>query len=367
MNPAKQVIEKFGGQSALAKLLGKRQGTVQYWARTGMIPSKRQPELLKLAKKHGIELHPREFMADSFRREVPPVRVGPPEAKHKGFLNLLDIDIPVYVLTSGQRVVGRTSATEMLTDIKGGGSLEKYLGVTPLKPFINIENVLERMVSFVLPEVQGLQRAVKGLPADLLIEICQGFVNALQAEQRGEARLTDRQRQMAIKAGMFVSACAKVGLDALIDEVTGYQYDRAEEALQVKLRAYLADEMRKWEKTFPDQLWIEFGRLTNWKGSVTQRPKYWGKLVLELVYEYLDPDVAEWLKTNAPKPIHGQNYHQWLNEQYGLKRLTEHIWMLIGMAAACHSMLELKRKMAERFGRVNVQYTLFIPAETTDQ
>ena len=255
----------------------------------------------------------------------------------------------------------------MLTDIKGGGSLEKYLGVTPLKPFINIENVLERMVSFVLPEVQGLQRDVKGLPADLLIEICQGFVNALQAEQRGEARLTDRQRQMAIKAGMFVSACAKVGLDALIDEVTGYQYDRAEEALQVKLRAYLADEMRQWEKTFPDQLWIEFGRLTNWKGSVTQRPKYWGKLVMELVYEYLDLDVAEWLKTNAPKPIHGQNYHQWLNQQYGLKRLTEHIWMLIGMASACHSMLELKRKMAERFGRVNVQYTLFIPAETTDQ
>jgi hypothetical protein len=61
---------------------------------------------------------------------------------------------------------------------------------------------------------------------------------------------------------MFLAAYAKVGLDALIDEVTGHQYDRAQDALEIKLKAYLADEMRKWEKTFPDELWIEFGRLT---------------------------------------------------------------------------------------------------------
>lgn len=107
--------------------------------------------------------------------------------------------------------------------------------------------------------------------------------------------------QMALKASMFVAACAKVGLEALIDEATGYQIDRADEALQVKLKAYLSEEMRKWEKTFPDELWLKFARLTGWKGTVSQRPKYWGKLVqLELVYQYLDPNVAQWLKENAP-------------------------------------------------------------------
>jgi hypothetical protein len=63
--------------------------------------------------------------------------------------------------------------------------------------------------------------------------------------------------------------------------------------------------------------------VSNWKGTVTQRPKYWGKLVMELVYEYLDKDVAKWLKENAPEPRHGQNYHQWLSGQYGLKKLVE--------------------------------------------
>lgn len=294
----------------------------------------------------------------------PPVSGTLPEAKYKGILNLVGTELPCYVLDTGQRVIGRTSFTEMLTGIKGGGALEKYLGVESLKPFIPLDQVLERMVPFRLPEVEGLERQVKGLPADALIDICKGFMQALEAAYTGAPdapRLTARQREMAVKAGMFVTACAKVGLDALIDEATGYQYDRAEDALQVKLRAYLADELRKWEKTFPDELWVEFARLTNWSGTVTQRPKYWGKLVTELVYEYLDPDVAKWLKENEPQPRMGRNWHSWLNAHYGLPKLVQHIYILIGIAKTCQTMGELRRKMAELNGRIPIQMTLFLP------
>lgn len=288
-----------------------------------------------------------------------------PVAKYKGFLDLVGMEVPCYVLDDGQRVIGRTSFTELLTGIKGGGDLEKYLGVSSLKPFINMDLVLEGFVAFRLPEVEGLERDVKGLPADRVIDVCRGFVSALEATiaQPKQHKLTARQMQMAMKASMMLSACAKVGLDALIDEATGYQYDRAEDALQVKLRAYLEKEMRKWEPTFPEDLWIEFARLTNWKGTVTQRPKYWGKLVMELVYTYLDKDVAKWLKDNAPAPKHGQNYHQWLSAQYGLKKLVEHIWMLIGVARTCHTMHELREKMAALNGRTMVQ--LFLPLPNT--
>lgn len=165
-----------------------------------------------------------------------------------GWLPIIGYDLPCYVLDNEQRVIGRTSATEMLTGIKGGGGLEKYLGVSSLKPFINMDLVLERMVAFRIPEVEGLDKAVKGLTTDLMIEICQGFVAALEASERDDPnrhKLTARQREMAFQASMFLSACAKVGLDALVDEATGYQYDRAEHALQLKLRAYLSGEMRK--------------------------------------------------------------------------------------------------------------------------
>jgi len=301
--------------------------------------------------------------ADILKAEETPA--GPlPEAKWKGVLRVLDLEIPCYVLSSGQRVIGRTSATEVLTGIKGGGAFEKYIGSASLRPYINLDDVLDRMVAFRLPEVEGLERAVKGLPADLWIDVCQGLVRALEVSTHGSSpRLTARQIDMAIKASMFLSACAKVGLDALIDEATGYQFYRANDALQVKLHAYLEQEMRAWEKTFPDELWVEFGRLTGWKGSVTQRPKYWGKLVMELVYEYLDKDVAEWLRENAPKPQKGQNYHQWLSSQFGLRKLTEHIWKLIGIAKTCDTMTELRDRMAELHGKQAVQLRLYLPYE----
>jgi hypothetical protein len=120
--------------------------------------------------------------------------------------------------------------------------------------------------------------------------------------------------------------------------------------------------MRDWETTFPEDLWVEFARLTNWKGTVTQRPKYWGILVTALVYSYLDADVCKWLKDNKPHPQKGRNWHQWLTEQYGLRKLIQHIYMLIGVAKTCETMRELRDKMAEMYGKKPIQLRLYLPA-----
>lgn len=288
--------------------------------------------------------------------------VAMPIARWRGMLNIVSMDVPCYVLDNGVRVIGRTSATELLTGIKGGGALEKYIAVRALEPFINKDEVLERLVPFRLLEVEGLERAVKGLPADLIIDVCQGFVAALQASLDPNSiypKLTDRQQQMAIKASMFLSACAKVGLEALIDESTGYQYERAEDALQVKLRAFIADELRAWEKTFPDELWTEFGRLTGWSGTLHSRPKWWGKLVIELIYDTLDPDVAEYIKTHKP-PV-GVRWHQQLTDNVGARQLVSRCYEVIGMAKTCTDMRELRDKVALHYGKQPVQFRMYLP------
>jgi hypothetical protein len=286
-----------------------------------------------------------------------------PVARYRGVVTLMGMDMPCYVLDTGQRVIGRTSATEILTGIAGGGDLEKYLGVSQLRQFINLDQVIERMISFHLPGVEGLNRDSKGLPADLFIDICRNLVTALESSSLDKnIKLTERQTFMAIKASLFLGAVAKVGLDALIDEATGYQKDREFNALAVKLNLYLTEELRKWEKTFPEELWSEFGRLTSWKGSLSQRPKYWGKLVNELIYSYLDEEVYLWLKENAPKPAtSGIAYHRWLSEQYGLKRLVEHIYKVIGVAQTCKTMHELRMRMSEIYGKSFAQDLLFPP------
>jgi hypothetical protein len=354
-NPAVKIIQKFGGQSALARLIDKGQSTVAHWAKTERIPAKWQPKLLKLAAERGVSLSAGDFMSSPDYQPIMLANGEPrvPKATWWGALSIGEAELPVFVLDDGQRVISRTGATGLLSDRKGGGNLENYLQVSALQKYIP-------------PDLSGLSieflihvtnKRVVGFSAETFIEICRAYVKALA----DGALDTDRQKEIAVKASMFLASCAKVGLIALIDEATGYQYDRAADALQVKLKAFLAEEMREWEKTFPNELWIEFGRLTNWNGSVTQRPKYWGHLVTELVYGYLDPDVTKWLKENHPQPRHGRNWHQWLSEQYGLQKLVQHIYTLIGIAKACHTMRELKDKMAELYGKHPVQLTLYLP------
>jgi hypothetical protein len=279
-----------------------------------------------------------------------------PVAMWPGDLMIGDVEIPVYVLSDGRRIVSRTGATTILTGGKGGGNLESYLQIKVVEPYMPA-NLAEHMIDFAMQEV--VNKSVKGMDADTFLEICGGYVRALQ-----DGKLeSEVQIAIAMRAAMFSTACSKVGLIALIDEATGYQHHRADEDLQLKLKLFLLEEIRKWERTFPIELWEQFGRLTNWKGGVHQRPKYWGKLVMELVYEYLDPDVAQWLRDNAPKPKHGQNYHQWLTSQYGLKRLVEHIWKVVGIASTCETMDELKKKMEELYGkRPGFQFALKLVA-----
>src|SRR5665213_2286816 len=250
-----------------------------------------------------------------------------------------------------RRVMSRTGATDLLTGGKGGGNLESYTRIRVLKEYIP-ENLPGEMIEFTLPGV--VNKTVMGMQAETFLDICTAYVTAWQA---GKLE-SDAQIKIAMKSAIFTAACAKVGLIALIDEATGYQYERPFDALEFKLKLFLTEEMRKWDKTFPDDLWVQFGRLTKWKGSLHSRPKYWGNLVMELIYEYLDADVAQWLRDNAPKPLKGQNYHQWMTEQYGLKRLIEHIWKVIGLASGCEDMKELKYKMQEIYGKApGFQYT----------
>ena len=107
--------------------------------------------------------------------------------------------------------------TEGSTINTKSGDLAEYIGVNALKPFINKELILTETIDFNLP---GTQFPGKGISAERFLEICQAYVAALSAN----ALSTDRQREIAIRCSILLSSCAKVGLIALIDEATGYQY-----------------------------------------------------------------------------------------------------------------------------------------------
>lgn len=118
VNVAKRVIEKFGGQAALAALIGKGQSTVAYWAKSGIIPAKWQNPLLQLARERDIELVAKDFMA-SIKTQVAthsnnenkmivasmPSKVATPSAQEKlslGITKQIEIDgVGMGVLSDG--------------------------------------------------------------------------------------------------------------------------------------------------------------------------------------------------------------------------------------------------------------------------
>lgn len=274
-----------------------------------------------------------------------------PFAKWRGSIDIGGEEIDCYVLDTEQRVISLRATMKAIANADSG-NLGSYIGVTALKPFINKDKVLGELIEFSIPgtNLKGL-----GMTTEHFELICRGYVQALYHG----AALTDRQREIAIKCAVLTAGLTRTGLDALIDEATGYQYERAEDALQVKLRAFIAEELRAWEKTFPDALWEEFGRLTNWSEPLRSRPKWWGKLVIELIYNTLDPDVARYLRENKPPP--DIRWHQQLTADVGVRQLVSRCYEIIGIAKTCNDIKELKAKVAQHYGKDPVQFSLNLP------
>lgn len=274
-----------------------------------------------------------------------------PFAKYNGLLQLGDLNVECYVLDTEQRVMSLRAVVKAIAGVDGS-ALQTYIGIQPLVPFLSSKLVLEQVIDFCIP---GSSTQAKGITAENFLDICNAYVKALKS---GTLQ-TERQREIAIQCSILSSSCAKIGLIAMIDEATGYQYTRSGNALQLKLKLFIAEEMREWEKTFPDELWEEFGRLDNWSRPLGERPKWWGKLVMELIYDAMDKDIATHLRNNKPTPIHGRNYHQWLTENYGLSKLISHINQIIGIAKTCYNMAELREKIAYHYKNGPLQKRLF--------
>ena len=335
--------------------MGRRGGKIGGAARAAKMTPEERASSARLAAKSRWAKPPTALTTPPAAMPAIEGEVLPPSpfAKHKGNMILGGTPVEVYVLDTGDRVISTRGAVKAMTG-QDAGNLVEYLSISGLKGYVDSDLVLGETRDFFIP---GTQFRGRGITAEQFEAIITGYVRALSAG----ALKTDRQREIATSCAILSTAFLKLGIVALIDEATGYQYERAADALQVKIKAYVADELRSWEPTFPDELWEQFGRLTNWKGPLHSRPKWWGHLVNELIYQAMDPDVAKYLKENKPKPFHGQNYHQWLTQDVGLKALIPHIYKIIGMAEKCQDIRELRDSVAAKYGRKLVQLTLSLP------
>ncbi|RBL89840.1 P63C domain-containing protein [Chitinophaga flava] len=81
---------------------------------------------------------------------------------------------------------------------------------------------------------------------------------------------------------------------ALVDEATGYQYDRERFELQKIPTAYISDEILKWQLTFTDEFYKQVYRLWGLPlipQYIKNKPSIIGKLITRYIYEHLPEGV----------------------------------------------------------------------------
>ena len=263
-----------------------------------------------------------------------------PKATHTGTLKVGDLEISCAVLPDGTRVLSQRGVGRALgrgyggKDWKsqedgpetGGGNLPFFLSANTLKPFISNE-LLPLVTSPIMYRHGQGGGAAMGVPAVALPPICDVWLKA-----RDAGVLSKPQRVVAQKAEVLMRGLAHVGVVALVDEATGYQKDRARDALAQILEAFVAKELQPYVRTFDPRYYEELFRLRGLKyppDNPRFRPQYFGVLTNDIVYSRLAPGVLQELKAHAKKDEKKAHLHRRLTQDVGHPKLKEHLASVI--------------------------------------
>lgn len=273
-----------------------------------------------------------------------------PISLFQGTLEIAGVNFSCHVLNNGKRVIVQREVVKALTG-KVSGDLKGYLSTVALSKYIDLAEISQQTINFKIPATQ--YEAI-GYEATLLVEICDAYLKA-----REKGLLKPSQLRLALQAEIIVRASAKVGIIALVDEATGYQKVRAKNALRLKLRTYIADELQEWARQFPEEFFYELARLENVHYSPRSRPLRWGRYIMNFVYRAIDKDVATELKKRTPNPRKGENLHQWL-QQYGKDKLNAQIHQVLGIMKTCKTMDEFRTHFKRVFQKEPFEQLSFL-------
>ena len=255
-----------------------------------------------------------------------------PKATHSGTWKIgEDIQIQCYVMDNKERVLSLRGAAKSM-GLSGGGSmaLVRNLNAQWISPYLSesLRNWLNRANRNELPYYLT-KRGGKFTPfsSDIFVDLCKAYVDA---RHDGSLKM-ESQMAVADKLYAIMTAFAKTGLAAVIDEVTGYQYDREHDELQKLLSLYISEELMPWTKRFPDEFYKQMFRLKGWEYRGKNKPQYVGKLTNQYIYEQLPDGVLEELRQKTPK---NKKLHQSLSGEVGVPHLDGQLQKTIGLMQA---------------------------------
>lgn len=250
-------------------------------------------------------------------------------------LRIGDLNIPCYVLEDGRRVLSLGGMVKALgMSIGGAGNKEgdrltSFAAGKAISPFIS-NDLLSRMKTAIRFRAPSGGTIATGYEATILADLCDAVLEARRA-----GALRPQQEHIAQQCEILVRGFARVGIIALIDEATGYQKDRARDALAKILEAFVAKELQPYVRTFPADYYEQLFRLYKLpyppEGNRSWRPAFFGHITNEVVYSRLAPDLLPELKKAASRAEKKAKLHQWLTTDIGHPKLREHLASIIAI------------------------------------
>lgn len=260
---------------------------------------------------------------------------GLPVAEFTGTLRIGEIELPCAVLGDGTRVLTQGEVLEAMGRHRKA-NVRYAKGEEPVPPILQGERLKPFISQELLAKSQPVRFRMKGgslasgYRAEILPAVCEVYLKA-----RDAGALQKQQLHIAAQSDILIRGLATVGIIALVDEATGYQAARDQNALAKILEAYVTAELRKWVRTFPRTFFEQLCRLREIPFPENMRlPQYFGHLINDLVYDRLAPAVKDELRRLNPTENGRRKakHHQFLTENVGHPKLLHHLGVLEGLA-----------------------------------
>lgn len=308
----------------------------------------------KMTADQKVERAKKAITARWSKRELPVATHG--SSEHP--LRIGGITMPCYVLEDGRRVLTMRGLQSSLGFSTGGGKegarkIPSFLQKLE-KNGLEIKDLAVRADSpfdFLIPQSNQVASAYE---ATLLADICEAVLEARQKN------LIPIDSVYAKQCEVLLRGFARVGIVALVDEATGFQKDRAKDALAQILEQFIAKELQPYVKTFPAEFYEELFRLRGLKyppETPNFRPQYFGTLTNDIVYERLAPGLLEEMKRQAAKDAKKAHLHRRLTQEVGHPKLREHlaaVIMAMRMSSDYPSFIATLNRFYPRFGQTYV-------------
>lgn len=258
-----------------------------------------------------------------------------PIASHEGKFRLGTMLVTCAVLPDGRRIIKQASFLKALgrspSTYRGSG-VSKTCGENPifLRSKALIPFITNDLISAATPVRYKTKngRELLGYDASSLPEVAEVYLKMRDSCLLEGKEVQNKMRHLVIAADTLIRGLCKVGVISLIDECTGYQNIREDDALQKILDMYITEELQKWTRKFPGlffQLYRRMYGIVDGQGN----PMHMGLFIKHYIYKKLPDGVVDELEHLNPKindsGRRAHAHHQFLTPDIGHLALDKQI------------------------------------------